>query len=235
MRKSVSSRAWDGTEHANLKGIMRMKTAVLLFAAAALACHGRQQTAQRAQQQYDVIQEGQTTSASTTVGAPGEQVRPPVTTATNTDTTGSFTLSTAAPAANMPGGPATGVLPPQQPGAMTAGSPPPMASGAPTVRVPPQPAPIAVSTAPQGTPPPRATPRRPPPPAPPTSDTTTSGETSGTSGTTDTMTTSTQPPPTDTTSTEKPKKDKSKDDSQKTDTSAPPPPPTQTDTIGDHR
>lgn len=211
---------------------MRTKTAVLLFAAAALACHGRQQTAQRAQQQYDVIQEGQTTSASTTVGAPGEQVRPPVATATNTDTTGSFTLSTAAPAANMPGGPATGVLPPQQPGAMTAGSPPPapMASGAPPLRVPPQPAPIAVSR----------TPRRPPPPAPPTSDTTTSGETTGTSGTTDTTATSTQPPPTDTTSTQKPKKSKDKRDGDQppptdTSTTTAPPPPTQTDTIGDHR
>jgi hypothetical protein len=72
---------------------MRNAMALVLIAAAALACRGRTAPAQRTQQQYDVVQEGQTTSATSTIDAPGE-VRPPIATATNTDTTGSFTLPT---------------------------------------------------------------------------------------------------------------------------------------------
>jgi hypothetical protein len=234
-------RAWHRSCDFNI--IMRTTTAVLLAAAAALACHGRTAPAQRAQQQYDVVQEGQTSSATTSVGAPGE-VRPPVTTATNTDTTGSFTLGTAPPPANMPGGPAAGVLPPQQPGAMTPTSvPPSMASApaAPIQRSPTtvQPAPVATNTQPP--PPPRTTDRRPSRSTQPatTTTTTTSSDTSGTATTDTTGTTAptTQTQTTDTTSTDqKPKKDdsKKKDSGDKTDTSAPPPPPppTQTDTIG---
>jgi hypothetical protein len=210
---------------------MRTKTAVLLFAAAALACRGRSGPAQRAQQQYDVVQEGQTTSATSSVGAPGE-AQPPVTTATNTDTTGSFTLGTAPAPANMPGGPATGVLPPQQPGAMASSGMPPMGSApAPPprpvtiVRTPSQ-SPVLTNTQ---APPPPTTERRPPP-----VNTTTSSDTAATS-TTDTTASTDTTATTDTTSTEdKPKKnDKKKDNAgHKTDTSAPPP--TQTDTIGGH-
>src|SRR6266571_4926775 len=102
---------------------MRKATAVVLVAAAALACRGRSgPAAQRNQQQYDVIQEGTTSSATSTIDAPGE-MRPPIATATNTDTTGSFTLPTTTAPANMPGGPVGGVLPPQQPGAMSSGMP----------------------------------------------------------------------------------------------------------------
>src|SRR5437016_4280308 len=104
---------------------MKKLATVLLVAAAALACRGRSAPAQRTQQQYDVVEEGQTTSATSTIAAPGE-VRPPIATATNTDTTGSFTLPTMTAPANMPGGPAGGVLPPQQPGAMSSGMPTPM-------------------------------------------------------------------------------------------------------------
>jgi hypothetical protein len=126
---------------------MKKLTTVLLLAAAALACRGRSAPAQRTQQQYDVVQEGQTTSATSTIDAPGE-VRPPIATATNTDTTGSFTLPTT-------------TVPPQQPGAMSSGMPPP----APAPRPP---APIVITTQP------RPVERRPPPPtettdtAPPT-------------------------------------------------------------------
>ncbi|HEV2719138.1 MAG TPA: hypothetical protein VG323_03890, partial [Thermoanaerobaculia bacterium] len=75
---------------------------VLLAAAAALACHGQSAPAQRTQTQYDVVQEGQSDMASSTIGAPGE-VRPPASTATNTDTTSTFALGTALSPPNMPG------------------------------------------------------------------------------------------------------------------------------------
>src|SRR5256714_8884609 len=118
---------------------MRNIAAVLWIEAAALACRGRSAPAQRTQQQYDGVQEGQTTSATSTIAAPGE-ARAPIATATNTDTTGSFTLPTTTAPANMPGGPAGGVLPPQQPGAMSSGMPMPTPAPMPRVRVPAQPA-----------------------------------------------------------------------------------------------
>jgi hypothetical protein len=151
---------------------MKKLTTVLLVAAAALACRGRSAPAQRTQQQYDVVEEGQTTSATSTIDAPGE-VRPPIATATNTDTTGSFTLPTMTAPANMPGGPAGGVLPPQQPGAMSSGMPAP-------APMPRQPAPIVITT-----PQPRPVERRPPP-----------TETTDTAATDTTQTQS--PPPTQT-------------------------------------
>src|SRR5438876_455326 len=133
---------------------MKKLATVLLVAAAALACRGRSAPAQRTQQQYDVVEEGQTTSATSTIAAPGE-VRPPIATATNTDTTGTFALGTAMPPPNMPGGPAGGVLPPQQPGAMSSGMPMRAPMPAPMPR---QPAPIVITT-----PQPRPVERRPPP------------------------------------------------------------------------
>src|SRR5436190_1504925 len=72
---------------------MKKVATVLLVAAAALACRGRSAPAQRTQQQYDVVEEGQTTSATSTIAAPGE-VRPPIATATNTDTTATDTTQT---------------------------------------------------------------------------------------------------------------------------------------------
>lgn len=209
---------------------MRRHTAVLLIAAAALACRGRSGPAQRAQQQYDVIQEGQTSGATSTINAPGE-VRPPIATTTNTDTTGSFTIGMAPAPPNMPGGPAVGVMPPQQPGAMSGGMPmpppAPMSSGAPvptpraspTIRVQTQPpaatttvttTPTTATTQPAPPPPPRNAQHRPPPTD---TTTTTSSDTAPPTETQTTDTTSTEKPPTDT---------------------APPPPPTQTDTVGGH-
>jgi len=213
---------------------MKSAFAVLLVtAAAALGCHGRSGPAQRNQPQYDVVQEGQSGSATSTISAPGE-VQPP-TTATNTDTTGSFALGTVAPPANMPGGPATGgVMTPQQPGSMASGMPPaaPAQPSRPSVYVPPPPQPVpttVVTTTPTQPPPPRTRERTPPPTD--TTATTTSTDTA-TTATTDTSSTQAPPAQTDTTSTEKPKKDQNKGQ-EKTDTSQPPPPPpTATDTIG---
>src|SRR5438067_3817521 len=176
---------------------MRNIAAVLLIAAAALACRGRSGPAQRTQQQYDVVQEGQTTSATSSIAAPGE-ARAPIATATNTDTTGSFTLPTTTAPANMPGGPAGGVLPPQQPGAMSSGMPmpAPMPRGAANVRVPPQPSPIVTTTTPTQpapivttTAPPRPAERRPPPS---NTTTTTSNDTAPPTDTAETDTTQTQ-------------------------------------------
>jgi hypothetical protein len=157
--------------------IMKRAIALLLVAAAALACRGRSAPAQRTQQQYDVVQEGQTTSATSTIDAPGE-VRPPIATATNTDTTGSFTLPTTAAPPNMPGGPAGGVLPPQQPGAMSSGM---------RMPAPRQPAPIVITTQP------RPVERRPPP-----TDTTDTAPPTDTAATDTTQTTTTPPTQTDT-------------------------------------
>ncbi len=205
-----------------MKGVFAV---LLVGSAAALGCHGRSSPAQRNQPQYDVVQEGQSGTATSTISAPGE-VQPP-TTATNTDTTGTFALGTALPPANMPGGPAGGVMTPQQPGSMASGMPtsaPVQPRPAGTVYVPPPPqqpvpmTPTVVTTTPQ--PPPRR--ERKPPTQTDTTATTTSSDTAPT---TDTATT-------DTTSTEKKNKDK-----EKTDTSQPPPsppPPTSTDTIGGH-
>lgn len=150
--------------------------AVLLVMAAALGCRGRSGPAQRSQQQYEVIEEGQTGSATATINAPGE-VQPPAT-ATNTDTTGTFALGTALPPTNMPGGPVGGVLPPQQPAPMSSGTPPPAPAPRATVYPP-----ITVTTTPQ---PPRE--RRPPPTQTDTTSTTTSSDTAPPTDTS-------QPPP----------------------------------------
>ncbi len=67
---------------------------MVCLAAVALvtACgKGSDDSLQREQQQYDVVQEGTSTAASSTIGAPGE-VPPPAMTNTNADTTSNFTL-----------------------------------------------------------------------------------------------------------------------------------------------
>src|SRR5438128_12082719 len=65
--------------------------ALLLLLALGPGCH-RQKEMQRGQPQYDVVQEGQTSGASSTTNAPGE-MPPPVSMTTAADTTTSFTLS----------------------------------------------------------------------------------------------------------------------------------------------
>src|SRR4029079_12781389 len=212
---SFSMKRFEWHRSCDLKVIMKSAFAVLLVtAAAALGCHGRSGPAQRNQPQYDVVQEGQSDTATSTISAPGE-TQPPVT-ATNTDTTGSCALGTASPPANMPGGPvAGGVMQPQQPGSMASGMPqatpvqPPRTSS--HAYVPPPTATTVVTTPPQ--PPPARTRDRKPP--------TETTDTTATTDTTDTATTDTVA--TDTTSTQKPPK-KEKEKEEKTETSQPPPP-----------
>src|SRR5438045_3100806 len=55
-------RAWPWHRTCDFNAIMRNVTAVLLIAAAALACRGRSGPAQRNQQQYDVVQEDRKTT-----------------------------------------------------------------------------------------------------------------------------------------------------------------------------
>ena len=172
---------------------------VLLTAAvlAALACHGSDSKAVRKDQQYDVVQEGDTSGASSTINAPGEA--PPVAgaplTGTGADTTTDFNstpgmMSTA----GAPAGTLAGTLSPPMPGGSSA--PRAMTSSSTVTPAPPLPR----RTPAQMTPPKQ----RPEMPSP----TTTADDQTTTSS--DTASTSTQPPvekkneKTDTTSTEPP-------------------------------
>src|SRR5260221_6689840 len=83
--------------------------ALLLLLALGPGCH-RQKDIQRGQPQYDVVQEGQTSGASSTINAPGE-MPPPVSTTTAADTTTNFTLPTGQTAVATPNSPG-GTLPP---------------------------------------------------------------------------------------------------------------------------
>ncbi|HSP32845.1 MAG TPA: hypothetical protein VLU46_00855 [Thermoanaerobaculia bacterium] len=140
------------------------KTFVYLAIAAALAaCHGgSSDTLQRKdQQQYDVVQEGQTTGVTSTINAPGEVAPPPAPmTGTNADTTSNFTLPQVATPGTQPGQPGTlaGQLPQPAPGSMTSSYP----ATPPRPRTPP---PHTTTTEPQRTDtvltePPRHTPPR---------------------------------------------------------------------------
>lgn len=228
---------------------MRKTLTVLLIAGTAMACRGRSSSVQRTQQQYDVVQEGQASGATGTINAPGD-VRPPVATQTNVDTTTNFTLPGATASNGAAPGSVATTLPPA---GMTAGLP----GAAPAM--PATPAPVSHSTAriqasTQQTAP-SAQPATQPPamtsasvPRQDTHRTNPPNKTDTTTQTTDTTATSTQAPPptdttattdttakTDTTATTKPKEDKPKDEPKspptQTDTQAPPPP-TQTDTVG---
>ena len=151
----------------------RVIVPVLLVVVAALGCGKQSAPAQRNQPQYDVVQEGENGSATSTISAPGETQQP--TTATNNDTTGTFALGTAMPPANMPGGPANGVMPPQP-----QAQPAPMASGMPAPPPPPprprrQPQPIVVNTTTTDTSDTTETTNTAPPPPPPPTVTDTIG------------------------------------------------------------
>ena len=83
--------------------------AVILLIFAAVSC-GRQQKMQRDQQNYDVVQEGATGTATPAIAAPGETAPPA--TATNVDTTTAFTLpGTATTTSTAPPGTVAGSLP----------------------------------------------------------------------------------------------------------------------------
>src|SRR5436309_14016611 len=97
------------------------KTLMILLAISVAACGGRSRTMQRTQQQYDVVQEGQASGATSTINAPGE-ARPPTATQTAVDTTTNFTLpgATASNAATQAPASVATTLPPAR---TTAGLP----------------------------------------------------------------------------------------------------------------
>src|SRR5689334_453164 len=88
-----------------LGGQMRSKIlAVITAGVLAAACHNNQQV-KRGEQNYDVVQEGQTDSVTSTISGPGE-TPPPASavplTGTNADTTTAFSLP--ATTSGMPNG-----------------------------------------------------------------------------------------------------------------------------------
>src|SRR6202007_1248603 len=105
--------AWHST--CDLRSTMLpKKLGVILLVLAAASC-SRQQKMQRDQQNYDVVQEGATGTATSTLAAPGEQPPEMTTssaTATNVDTTTAFTLpETVTNTSTAPPGTVAGSLP----------------------------------------------------------------------------------------------------------------------------
>jgi len=185
-------------------------TAVVL---GTFACHGSDGKAVRKDQQYDVVQEGDASGASSTINAPGEA--PPVAgaplTGTGADTTTNFNSTPGVMStAGAPAGTLAGTLPPPMPGGVApvprdanGQLARPMTSSSMVVPTP---------TLPRRTPAPAAQPKqRPEMPPPPTTTEDQTTTASDTSDTTESTSISTQPPPekkksekTDTTSTEQP-------------------------------
>jgi hypothetical protein len=139
---------------------------VILLIFTAVSC-SRQQKMQRDQQNYDVVQEGATGTATTTLAAPGETAPPPAT-ATNVDTTTAFTLpETATTTSTAPPGTVAGSLPTSTGGSIGQYTPQPRPVVHPRVVAPPMSsststtAPPATDTVPPKTdtaqPPPTAT------------------------------------------------------------------------------
>lgn len=189
---------------------MTPKTAIVLISAAlAAGCGGRSQNAKHAaNQNYQVVEEGQASGVTSTINGPGET--PPPLTDTNLDTTTAFTLpDNPAPLGAAPAGNVAGTFP---------ASPayPPTYTPAPRPRVV-APPPMASSSAPA--------PQPPKPQPPPPSDTQVTDEPLPT--TTAATTTSTQPPPAQEKPKEQPKPEETKTDTTSTTTTstAPPPPP----------
>jgi hypothetical protein len=125
------------------------KFGVILLILAAVSC-SRQQKMQRDQQNYDVVQEGATGSATTTLAAPGETAPPA--TATNVDTTTAFTLpQTATTTPTAPPGTIAGSLPTSTGGSIGQYTPQPRPVVHPHVVAPPTTAPPASDTVPPAT------------------------------------------------------------------------------------
>jgi hypothetical protein len=174
----------------------------LLFAALASAC-GRSQSAQRKDQNYQVVQEGQASGVTSTINAPGETT-PPMTN-TGVDTTTNLTLlDNPAPLGTQGTSNIAGTLPTTTTPAPAAAAPsvprmtptttlPPMTSATPS-------APMTTDTMPASQPKPRPRKTTPPPQ-------------------TDTTATQAPPPPTDTTATQAPPPPPT--DTTKTDTQPP--------------
>jgi len=141
-----------------------IKLGVILLIFAAVSC-GRQQKMQRDQQNYDVVQEGATGTATSTIAAPGETAGPMTTsaTATNVDTTTAFTLpETVTTTSTAPPGTIAGSLPTTTGGSIGGYAPRP--APRPRVERPPdQPMNSSTSTAPPTTTD-TASPTTPPPP-----------------------------------------------------------------------
>lgn len=111
------------------------RTAILLICAVlAAGCH-RSKTARSADQNYQVVEEGQASGVTSTINAPGEA--PPALTDTAFDTTTNFTLpDNPAPLGTLPPNTLAGTLPTYTPRPRPV-TPPPMSSG--TVQPQPQP------------------------------------------------------------------------------------------------
>lgn len=111
---------------------MTRQTAILLICAAlASGCH-RSQTARSADQNYQVVEEGQASGVTSTINAPGEM--PPPLTDTAFDTTTNFTLpDNPAPLGTLPPNTVAGTLPTYTPYPPATHprpvTPPPMSSG----------------------------------------------------------------------------------------------------------
>jgi hypothetical protein len=187
-------------------GVMKIERVLLTAAVlAAFACHGSDNKAVRKDQQYDVVQEGEASGASSTVNAPGEAA--PVAgaplTGTGADTTTNFNSTPGVVStAGAPAGTLAGTLPPPMPGGSSA--PRPMTSSSTVI---PTPLPRRI---PAQTTQPKQRPEMPPP------TTTADDQTTTSSDTTDSTSTSTQPPP---------GKKKSDEKTDTTSTEPPPPPP----------
>ena len=124
----------------DLRSTMRPKQfGAILLIFAAISC-GRQQKMQRDQQNYDVVQEGATGTATTTLAAPGETAPPA--TATNVDTTTAFTLpETATTTSTAPPGTIAGSLPTSTGGSIGQSTPQPRPVARPHVERPQEPMP----------------------------------------------------------------------------------------------
>ncbi len=220
---------------------MSPKTTLSVMLFVLSVAYHKQPSMTRENQQYDVVQEGQTTGASSTINAPGE-TPPPVTT-TAADTTTNFTLPTGQTAVASPNS-LGGTLPPTD-SSMPSATPglyvPAPANVPPgTIQIrrhnPQQPTYIPQQQQPYVTPSegrrpiprtapvvPQPAPTRPPESEQPTTTTQPPPDSTDTAAATDTSSSSTS------TSTVG---DKKKQTRPKTDTAPPPPPPTTTDTVG---
>lgn len=202
---------------------MKNTLTYLAIAAVVAACHGNSGTLQRKdQQQYEVVQEGQTSGVTSTINAPGETPPPEPMTGTNDDTTSTFSLPQVSTTGTQNGQPGTiaGTLPQQAPPPPRPVRPPQTATtGTVTTITTPTETIITNTTA--------ATPRPKPVKKPPKTDTAASPPPATSTVPPGTDTAPPPPPSTDTSTTTNGTKDK-KDDPPSTQTDTQPPPTTTT-------
>src|SRR5512143_997974 len=101
---------------------MKKTITYLAIAVALAACRGGSSKLERKeQQQYDVVQEGQTSGVTSTINAPGEVPPPAPMTGTNADTTSNFTLPQVSTSGTQgtPPGTIAGTLSESGPGSMS--------------------------------------------------------------------------------------------------------------------